>query len=64
MRIGVVGLGYWGPNLARNFSRLAELAWLCDASPERIERHAGAHPGARTTSSLDDLLDDEELDAV
>jgi predicted dehydrogenase len=64
VRIGIVGLGYWGPNLARNFSRLAELAWICDASPERIERHAGAHPGARTTSSLDDLLDDDELDAV
>ena len=64
MRIGVVGLGYWGPNLARNFSRLADVAWLCDASPERLERHAAAHPGARTTTSLDDLLDDRDLDAV
>src|SRR5918992_2732330 len=64
VRIGVVGLGYWGPNLARNFSRLAEVAWLCDASPERLERHAAAHPGARTTTSLDDLLDDRDLDAV
>jgi predicted dehydrogenase len=64
MKIGVVGLGYWGPNLARNFSRMAELAWLCDASPERTERHAAAHPEARTTSSLDDLLDDDALDAI
>jgi predicted dehydrogenase len=64
VRIGVVGLGYWGPNLARNFSRLADVAWLCDASPERLERHGAAHPGARTTTSLDDLLDDGELDAI
>jgi predicted dehydrogenase len=64
LRIGVVGLGYWGPNLARNFSRLADVAWLCDASPERLERHGAAHPGARMTTSLDDLLDDGDLDAV
>jgi predicted dehydrogenase len=65
-RVGVAGLGYWGPNLARNIERLAgaELAWLCDASEERVERHAAAYPGARTTTSLDDLLADESLDAV
>jgi predicted dehydrogenase len=64
VRIGVVGLGYWGPNLARNFSRLADVAWLCDALPERLDRHAAAYPGARTTTSLDDLFDDGDLDAV
>ena len=64
MKVGVVGLGYWGPNLARNFSHLAELAWLCDSSPELVERHASSHPGTRTTTSLDDLLNDPELDAV
>jgi predicted dehydrogenase len=64
VKIGVVGLGYWGPNLARNFSRLAELAWLCDSSPELVERHSAGHPGARTTTSLDDLLADATLDSV
>jgi predicted dehydrogenase len=64
VRIAVVGLGYWGPNLARNFSRLADLTWICDASPELLERHAVAYPGIRATSSLDDLLEDEELDAI
>ena len=60
------GLGYWGPNLARNFDRIpdAELAWLCDESEERVERHAPAFPGARGTTSLDDLLADDTLDAV
>jgi predicted dehydrogenase len=66
VRVGVAGLGYWGPNLARNFDRLggAELAWLCDESEERLQRHAAAFPGARSTASLDDLLSDDGLDAV
>jgi len=61
-----VGLGYWGPNLARNFDRLpeAELTWLCDASEEALERWSASFPSARTTSSLDDLLSDDSLDAV
>jgi predicted dehydrogenase len=64
--VGVVGLGYWGPNLARNFDRLpdAQLAWLCDASEEALARWGAAFPSARTTSSLDDLLSDDSLDAV
>ena len=64
--VGVVGLGYWGPNLARNFDRLpdAELTWLCDASEEALERWGAAYPSARTTTSLDDLLSDDSLDAV
>jgi predicted dehydrogenase len=64
--VGVVGLGYWGPNLARNFDRLpdAELAWLCDSSEDALERWGRAFPSPRTTSRLDDLLDDASLDAV
>jgi predicted dehydrogenase len=64
--VGVVGLGYWGPNLARNFDRLpdAELTWLCDASEEALERWGRAFPSARTTGRLDDLLGDDSLDAV
>jgi predicted dehydrogenase len=66
MKIGVVGLGYWGPNLARNFDRLpgAELAWLCDASEEAVQRWGSAFPRARTTMRLDDLLEDDSVDAV
>jgi predicted dehydrogenase len=64
--VGVVGLGYWGPNLARNFDRLpaVELSWLCDASDDARERWSGAFPSARVTESLDDLLGDDALDAV
>jgi predicted dehydrogenase len=66
MKIGVVGLGYWGPNLARNFDGLpdAELAWLCDSDEEALGRWGRAFQSARTTTRLDDLLADETLDAV
>ncbi len=64
--VGVVGLGYWGPNLARNFDRLpgAELTWLCDSDEGALERWGAAFPSAQTTTRLDDLLSDDSLDAV
>jgi predicted dehydrogenase len=64
--VGVVGLGYWGPNLARNLAAIdgCELRWLCDADADARERFAAAFAGARTTDDLDRLLQDDELDAV
>jgi predicted dehydrogenase len=66
IRIGVAGLGYWGPNLARNFAGIAgcELAWCCDESEAQRARWQSAFPSARFTAELQDLLDDPELDAV
>src|SRR5918999_4254564 len=66
IRVGVAGLGYWGPNLARNFTAIAgcELAWCCDGSEAALERWRPAFPGTRFTGSLDDLLGDPSLDAV
>jgi predicted dehydrogenase len=66
LRIGVVGLGYWGPNLARNFASLpgCELAWCCDADAQARERIAARFPGARLASELDELLADPDLDAI
>src|SRR3954454_13060579 len=64
--IAVVGLGYWGPNLARNFASQpgADLRWLCDGRPEVVERVAAGYPGVGTNSELDELLADPGLDAV
>ncbi|TMK77387.1 MAG: Gfo/Idh/MocA family oxidoreductase [Actinobacteria bacterium] len=64
IRIGHAGLGFWGPNVARNFSELAELSWLCDLSPELLAEAAGRYPGVRSTADFGDLLADPELDAV
>jgi predicted dehydrogenase len=65
-RIGVAGLGYWGPNLARNFAAIpeCELAWACDENPEARERIGRQFPGVRLSHDLDELLGDPELDAV
>lgn len=66
LRVAVAGLGYWGPNLARNLASLpgVELAWLIDADPERLARAASHHPGARTGAALDDALEDPTVRAV
>jgi predicted dehydrogenase len=63
-KVGLAGLGYWGPNLARNFDELAELAWLCDLSDEQRERFAARYPEARLTGDFDEMLGDDALDAV
>jgi predicted dehydrogenase len=66
LSIGVVGLGYWGPNLARNFDAMAstEVRWCCDGREAMRERVAAQYPDARFTSDVQDLLGDPDLDAV
>jgi len=64
IRVGLAGLGYWGPNLARNFDELAQLEWLVDTSEERRSDAATRYPGARVAADIDAMLADESLDAV
>ncbi len=66
LKLGVVGLGYWGPNLARNFAALpgCEVSWLCDASAPAREKLAQTLPSARASEDLEELLADSSLDAV
>lgn len=66
VRLGVVGLNYWGPNLARNFDRLAtcELAYCCDLDEKVLDRHRSSFQRSTFTTRLDDLLEDDTLDAV
>jgi predicted dehydrogenase len=64
INIGLAGLGYWGPNLARNFDDLAELTWLCDLSSDLLDRFGARYPNARTSDRFDDLLEDDSLQAV
>jgi len=63
-KVGVAGLGYWGPNLARNFADLAELTWLCDLSAESRSVFQVRFPQARVTGDFGDLIADATLDAV
>jgi predicted dehydrogenase len=66
LSVGVVGLGEWGRLVARTLAALprAELRWLCDRDPKVPLSSRDRHPTARTTVDLDDLLNDERLDAV
>jgi predicted dehydrogenase len=64
--VAVVGLGYWGPNLARNFEALpsARLLWCCDTDAAARERIAPTFGAKRVTASLDEVLADPAVDAV
>jgi predicted dehydrogenase len=64
--IAVVGVGYWGPNLIRNFSKAEgwDLQWVCDLDLERAAQAVGKRSTVLVTSSLDDVLDDPAVDAV
>ena len=63
-RVGVAGLGYWGPNLVRNFDEIAELAWICDLDNDLRSRFASRYTQARATADFAEMLADESLDAV
>jgi predicted dehydrogenase len=62
--IGVAGLGYWGPNLARNFAELGTLTWLCDLDEELRSTFAARYPGAQVTGSFEEMLADPALQGV
>jgi predicted dehydrogenase len=66
IRVGVVGLGYWGPNLARNFQQLvdSDLRYLCDASDRARTRWGAQFSQAVTTPHFDELLEAPDLDAI
>jgi predicted dehydrogenase len=62
--VGLVGLGYWGPNLARNFDDLGALGALCDLDPELRVRFAARYPDARVYDDFGAMLADDALDAI
>jgi predicted dehydrogenase len=66
LTVGLAGLGYWGPNLARNLDDLPglDLTWICDRDESALERVAPRFPNARRTTRFEDLLEDESLDAL
>ncbi len=66
IKVGVVGCGYWGPNLIRNLRQATDchLATLCDLSEDRLRHMRKLYPDLATTSRFEDLLENAELDAV
>ncbi len=65
INVGVVGLGYWGPKLARNLhdSPNAQLSWVCDLMPSRLDHITALYPEAQATQRYEDLLA-SDIDAV
>ena len=64
--IGVLGYGYWGPNLVRNLSEVpdARVVSVCDVRPERLALVRQRHPTVDTTTTYADLLSNPHIDAV
>jgi predicted dehydrogenase len=66
VNVGLVGLGYWGPNLLRALFELpdVEVSYICDLDPERLDRFGRRYPSARPTRDFENLLADPRVDAV
>lgn len=64
--VGLIGHGYWGPNLMRNYMELqsARLKWVCDVRSDRVEKAVTRYPSVQATTNIDDVLGDPEVDAV
>jgi len=66
LRVAVVGAGYWGPNLIRNFQSCpdTDLRLVCDADRSRAERAVGRYSTVRVTDAFDEVLADGAVEAV
>jgi len=66
VRVGVIGYGYWGPNIVRNLSGLenCQLVAVCDKSPAALKRAARVYPGVVLTTEFTDVLRSPDIDAI
>src|SRR3989338_688969 len=66
VKIGVIGCGYWGPNLIRNFSSIEEcqVLWCSDLREERLNHMKQLYPDIKTTKNYLDIIKDKNVDAV
>ena len=66
IKVGVVGCGYWGPNLVRNFRSLpgCQLKTMCDVSAERLKHLKAVYPEVEGEMDYDRMLTDGGVDAV
>jgi predicted dehydrogenase len=66
LRVGVIGYGYWGPNIVRNFYAIDgfRVDTVCDKSAECLHRAQKAYPSVKTTADASDILESPEIDVV
>lgn len=66
IRIAVIGYGYWGPNIVRNFSRVpgCTVRWICDVHAQALKPLTLTYPATKLTTSFSDVLQDPLVDAI
>src|SRR4029077_10922840 len=66
VRVAVIGLGYWGPNLVRNLDECAgaDLVAVCDTREDALAKIRRRSPSVRTTTALEALLADDDIEGV
>jgi predicted dehydrogenase len=66
IRVGIIGYGYWGPNLVRNFfsQKNCIIKAVADSRPNRLELVTKSYPTINTVLNADDIINDTEIDAV
>src|SRR5689334_6539325 len=66
IRVGLIGCGYWGPNLVRNFDRQphARVVAVCDARYERAAKVGAEHHIAAVTDNASELLESPDIDLI
>jgi predicted dehydrogenase len=66
IKIGIIGYGYWGPNLVRNFSesRAYKIQYVCDLEPGKLTRVKDRYPAIELTSDYKELLNSSDVDAI
>ena len=66
IRIGIIGYGYWGPNLVRNFMNVegCTVSHICDLDIKKLEIAKKKYPSINTTNSIDHVFENSEIDAV
>lgn len=66
IKVGVIGYGYWGPNLVRNFMETqgSTVVAVCDLRPERLAPLESRYPSIRTLGNCNELFDDTSIDAI
>jgi predicted dehydrogenase len=66
IRMGVIGYGYWGPNIVRNFSAGdgCRVVGICDGKPEALKRASKAYPQVKVTSDYEELLSSVDIEAI
>ena len=66
INVGIIGCGYWGPNLIRNYMQLpnCRMAMCCDLDEKKLDRMNSLYPGIKTTNDVNKILTNPKIDAV